>query len=82
MPVRSVTIRSIEGDETGVKIVDQSTSEDGAMYSFQWHTNDCNPDKKRKRSKVYGYFSIKIFFKFFFIKVIHLPLWLCNKCQC
>ncbi|OTF70173.1 hypothetical protein BLA29_011521 [Euroglyphus maynei] len=52
MPVRSVTIRTIDGDEIGVKIVDQSSSEDGAMYSFQWDTNNCNPDKKRKRSKL------------------------------
>ncbi|XP_027205081.2 CB1 cannabinoid receptor-interacting protein 1-like isoform X1 [Dermatophagoides pteronyssinus] len=52
MPVRSVTIRMIDGDETGVKIVDQSSSEDGAMYSFQWDTNNCIPDKKRKRSKL------------------------------
>ena len=60
MPVRSVTIRMIDGDETGVKIVDQSSSEDGAMYSFQWDTNNCIPDKKRKRSKVDMSFFLKM----------------------
>ncbi|UXI16498.1 leukotriene A-4 hydrolase [Sarcoptes scabiei] len=51
MPVRSVSLRTDEGDESGIKIVDQSSSENGAMYSFQWDSSNHLPNKKRQRSK-------------------------------
>lgn len=38
-----------------MKIVDQSSPENGAMYSFQWNTNNYEPGKKRKRSKVLNF---------------------------
>lgn len=52
MPVRSVSIRTEQTtiDETGVKLVDQSTPDQGSLYSFQWDTNQFEANKKRKRS--------------------------------
>lgn len=53
-----MAIKNENGEEIGMKIVDQSSPENGAMYSFQWNTNNYEPGKKRKRSKVINKFQL------------------------